>query len=263
MKSFLSLITVFCLATGSLFSQNCVPDSLYQDSTAGVYPGPITPTNPNGGIDTFACIGQPFEFVFTVIIPDTFSFNGLLLTLRSAFIEPEGAISGLPEGIDYACNPPDCIFQADSIGCFILQGTPTTNNQPGEFEPVITMTINTNIFPITTSFPGTIFPGKYILELRDENCMLTNVHAFLAPEAWTSNPNPVTDIWRCSFRSESDHEHLLAIYDLSGRILRQRTWTGSGLQNMEVDLSDLASGMYLYRLNSGDRMISGRLMVKP
>ena len=122
----------FVLFSTIAFSQACDPDTLYRDSIAGVYPRPLSDVNPNGGIDTFACIGQPFEFVFTVIIPDTFSFNGLLLTLLSAEIATSGAVTGLPAGMGYACNPPDCIFPADSIGCIVLQGIPDATNQPAD-----------------------------------------------------------------------------------------------------------------------------------
>ena len=242
-------------------AQNCIPDTLYRDSTAGVYPGPITPTNPNGGIDTFACIGQPFEFVFTVIIPDTFSFNGLLLNLLSAQIAETGAVSGLPDGIGYACNPPDCIFPADSIGCIVLQGIPTASNIPGEYEPVITMTINTNIFPITTSFPGTIFPGKYILELRDENCMLTGIHSYSLPDDWQTFPNPVLDHWNIRYSSPTLSSNDLIVTDISGRQIYQSTWVGSGMQELSIPVSNWESGVYLYRLTTGDRMVSGRLIV--
>lgn len=261
MRHIATIVLCFNMLLSGLSAQNCIPDTLYRDSTAGVYPGPITPTNPNGGIDTFACIGQPFEFVFTVIIPDTFSFNGLLLNLLSAQIEEQGAVSGLPDGISYSCNPPDCIFPADSIGCIVLQGIPTANNTAGEYEPVITMTINTNIFPITTSFPGAIFPGKYILELRDENCMLTGIHSFALPDGWNAYPNPVEDNWNLRYMADGMVQHQLIVSDITGRMVLNQEWTASGTQELSVPVGDWGNGMYIYRLTAGDRMVSGRLIV--
>lgn len=242
--------------------QACTPDSLYRDSTAGVYPPPVSEMNPNGGIDTFACIGQPFEFVFTVIIPDTFSFNGLTLTLISASIAPEGAVSGLPSGIDYECNPPNCIFPADSMGCIVLTGTPDMSNVPGDFEPVITMTINTNIFPITTSFPGSIFPGKYILELRNAQCDLASDETFREPEAWVSFPNPVIDHWNLAFFADHDDRHRLVISDISGRIMYQESWNGSGRQERKIELGQFSPGIYLYQLTSGERLATGKISIE-
>lgn len=242
--------------------QACTPDTLYRDSTAGVYPAPLSEMNPNGGIDTFACIDQPFEFVFTVIIPDTFSFNGLTLTLISASIATEGAVSGLPSGIDYECNPPNCIFPADSIGCIVLTGTPDMSNMPGEYEPVITMTINTNIFPITTSFPGSIFPGKYILELRNSQCDLASGETLREPEGWLSFPNPVSDHWNIAFLADDEIRHRLMITDISGRVIHQESWTGTGRQERNIEMGHFSPGIYFYQLNSGDRMATGKISVQ-
>lgn len=259
MKKLLTLATII-FTTGMISAQSCDPDTFYRDSTAGVYPRPITESNPDGGIDTFACIDQAFEFVFTVIIPDTFSFNGLSLDLLSANIAQTGAIAGLPEGIDYACNPPDCVFPADSIGCIILQGTPSNNNLAGDYEPVITMTINTNIFPVTTTFPGMIFPGKYILELRDESCLLSSQKNFKKDMGLVSYPNPVQDVWTLSFDSGAGNYHLLRLTDLSGKVLLSREWRGNGHQELNLDLSKLSSGTYIYSLVNETSTFSGILI---
>lgn len=259
MKAVLPIIFLFI--STFVIGQACIPDTLYRDSTAGIYPRPKSDLNPNGGIDTFACIGQPFDFVFTVIIPDTFSFNGILLTLLSAEIETEGAVMGLPSGIDYACNPPDCIFPADSIGCIVLQGIPDLSNQPGNYEPVVEMTINTSIFPISVTFPGPIFPGSYDIELRDENCLPVNTFSYEPPEFWQAYPNPVFDEWRFSYHSEELCEHILTISDLTGKVLIQRKWTSSGYQERNIELGHLQGGLYIYNLIAGDRSVTGRIMV--
>ncbi|MGB5026097.1 MAG: hypothetical protein WBO44_12155, partial [Saprospiraceae bacterium] len=70
MKHFYLIILNFFIVC-SVQSQNCLPDSIYRDSSAGVYPKPVSPTNPNGGITKKACINKPYEFVFTVVVPDT------------------------------------------------------------------------------------------------------------------------------------------------------------------------------------------------
>lgn len=255
----LGIFTISILTAG--IGQNCIPDSTYQDSTAGIYPGPITDENPDGGIDTFACIEQEWEFTFTVVVPDTFSFNGFLLDLDSASIEEEGAVEGLPEGLDYACDPPDCVFPANSIGCLILQGTPTAANVPGDYEPVITMTIYTNLAPVTTTFPGSAFPGKYIIELRDAQCLPTTTEHYAWPDAWASYPNPVSDAWTVEFEAGSTSSHTVEVHSLTGEKVMQRQWTGSGHQNVTFDVSGMSPGLYTYTVRSGDRFATGKLVL--
>jgi hypothetical protein len=255
----LGIFTISILTTG--MGQHCIPDSTYRDSTAGIYPRPITDENPDGGIDTFACIGQEWEFTFTVIIPDTFSFNGLTFQLDSASIEEEGAVEGLPEGIDYACDPPDCVYPANSMGCVVLRGTPTAANTPGDYEPVITMTIYTSSFPVTTTFPGPVFPGKYILELRDAQCLPTATEHFAWPDAWASYPNPVSDTWTVEFDAGTASSHTVEVHSLTGVQVMQRRWDGTGQQNVAFDVSGISPGLYTYTVRSGDRIAAGKLVV--
>ena len=172
------------------YSQSCQPDSIYRDSSAGVYPKPITPANPNGGIDKIACIGKPYEFVFTVNIPDTLTVPGIptLLHLKSAKIDTSGAILNLPEGISYSCNPPNCEFAKQTTGCIILHGTPSNNAIPGIYKPEITLTINTTLFPVTVKYPGPYFPGEYLLTLLDAQCLNSSKDVDKEFANWYPNP---------------------------------------------------------------------------
>ncbi|MBK7303479.1 MAG: hypothetical protein IPI90_09535 [Saprospiraceae bacterium] len=55
---------------------------------------------------------QTFEFNLTVKISDTVTIPGVPIpvNLNNAKIATKDAISGLPKGITYECNPPDCVF---------------------------------------------------------------------------------------------------------------------------------------------------------
>ncbi|MFQ5448097.1 MAG: hypothetical protein ACE5FF_14330, partial [Saprospiraceae bacterium] len=96
--TFLAL-SFFALAS----AQDCQPDEIYADSSNGVYPLPYDSIiSPNGGINECAVIGQPYEFTFTVVVGDTFTFGAFSFPLDSISVT---SVQGLPEGLNYACNP--------------------------------------------------------------------------------------------------------------------------------------------------------------
>ena len=204
----------------------CEPDPIYKDSAAGIYPRPITAMNPNGGIDKIACIGHPYEFIFTVSMPDTvvvpIDTNGNTLTvgLFSGRIDTTGAIDGLPEGIDYACNPPDCIFEKNTIGCLVLRGTPSPNNQVGEYRPIIHMRLSTILGVFNVDFPGDFFPGEYILRLDDSACVSSNILIPSEQHELSIFPNPTSGEIRLKYAGEISENSSIHIIHSSGMLVR-------------------------------------------
>ena len=197
MKQFTIFLFCLSLVSQSSIAQFCRPDSTLRDSSAGVYPKPITPTNPNGGINKKACINKPYEFTFTVVVPDTVQIPILPapLPLEKVAIDTLNAIANLPKGIGYSCNPPNCVFKKNEFGCLLLHGTPTTDNLPGDFKPVIKLKLTVNVgvpFDYSTEYPGPAFPGEYILTVLDENNCATN-NQNISIEPTFRNPNPNDD----------------------------------------------------------------------
>ncbi|MEP7269816.1 MAG: hypothetical protein ABI844_19525, partial [Saprospiraceae bacterium] len=107
----------------NLFGQNpvCIPNPLYKDSTAGIYPRPYNDSTKTGGIDRVACIDEDFEFPLTVNIPDmvtvTLAGAPITLSLESAKLDTVKAVKGLPVGIKYYCNPATCEMKKNTLGC--------------------------------------------------------------------------------------------------------------------------------------------------
>ncbi|MCP4120651.1 MAG: hypothetical protein GY751_02735, partial [Bacteroidetes bacterium] len=148
-----------------LHAQNCTPDPAYAGGSAGVYPLPYDPaTNPDGGIDEIACIGQPYEFTFTSV-SDTFIFQGNTYVLDSFILT---GVSGLPEGLDFACEPSNCTLYFGEMGCMSIYGTPTAANAPGEYPLTINGTAFLPGFTFNLTFPNpSISPGTYSITLED------------------------------------------------------------------------------------------------
>ena len=134
MKKIILLISCCLISFLQLNAQEvaCQPDQAFADSAQVVSPLPLDPSTGEGGIEAFpACIGEPFELIFTFRVGDSTVFNGLPFDLLRAEIATTDAVVGLPEGVNYFCNPPDCIFPDTTLGCIVLRGTPTENNTPG------------------------------------------------------------------------------------------------------------------------------------
>ena len=191
-KIVLLILVLFYFMSVALNAQvPCTPDPVkFRDSASGVYPRAYQDTVPWGGIKTPACIGKSYEFVFTLKVGDTVTYNGILIPLDSAVIATTGAITGLPVGISYSCNPPNCVFKKSTVGCIALKGTPTTTNAPGAFKPIISGKFYSTTLaffnPVSVTFPGTLFPGEYILNVYatgDTRCV--HIQSVVTRKKWT------------------------------------------------------------------------------
>jgi len=249
----LQIATIFFIFT--IFNLNaqvyCLPDSLYRDSTVGVYPRPVTPENPNGGISKPACINKPYEFVLTIKIPDTVSFQGIVVNLNSAKIETTGAIQNLPVGITYACNPPDCVFPKLSLGCIKLYGTATSANLPGKYKPVITLNLSTAFGTFPISYPGAQFPGEYILTLLDESCQVGLSNPSEEKQSWFPNPS------NGNFHTTNPNVQNIKLYNSFG----QMVYSNFGSTRIDIE-NQLNSGLYFIHWFEGEKSYTQKMWIK-
>lgn len=249
----LQIATIFFIFT--IFNLNaqvyCLPDSLYRDSTVGVYPRPVTPENPNGGITKPACINKPYEFVLTIKIPDTVSFQGIVVNLNSAKIETTGAIQNLPVGITYACNPPDCVFPKLSLGCIKLYGTATSTNLPGKYKPVITLNLSTAFGTFPISYPGAQFPGEYILTLLDESCQVGLSNPSEEKQSWFPNPS------NGNFHTTNPNVQNIKLYNSFG----QMVYSNFGSTRIDIE-NQLNSGLYFIHWFEGEKSFTQKMWIK-
>lgn len=257
MKHFYLIILNFFIVC-SLQSQNCLPDSIYRDSSAGVYPKPVSPTNPNGGINKKACINKPYEFVFTVVVPDTVVVPAFPspIALEKVAIDTVNAITGLPKGISYACNPPDCVFNKNTSGCLVLRGTATTDNTPGDFKPIIKMTLTINLgipFPYVTEYPGPAFPGEYILTLvSEQDCASASHQEDLVINYWFPNPSSG------QLTNKSNSIEQIKVMDTQGRIIQ----FNKNSKNT-IDLNTLNNGGLFYiQWIDGSKLLTQQIVIK-
>jgi len=244
----------------------CVPDSSFIDSARVVFPLPLNTETGEGGIEMFpACIGEPYELVFSFRVGDSASISGFTVDLLRAQIETTGAIEGLPEGINYFCNPPDCIFADTTLGCIVLRGTPTENNPIGTNQLVITAKVVVDLLgEITETIPGNIFAGEYNLVINEMGqCTTVGVNDYLQKSiSLQHSPNPATDFTTIEVNSLVGGDFQFQVFDLTGKQMHSEViQLNTGYNSFQYDVTPLNEGMYFYTLGDGAAAIGQKLVV--
>ena len=76
-------------------------------------------------------------------------------------------------------------------------------------------------------------------------------------------PNPTSDKVNVSFDSKIGANYALAIYDMAGRIVKKMAYRAiSGDNIISTDLTSLQSGQYIVRLEDGNNIVGGKILVK-
>lgn len=265
--------TVFLLCAfefvmlSSAHAQTCVRDStvLLYDSVY-ISPAPYTTNNPNYNL-AVACIGQPYNQSFTIDVPTQFNYLGIQVTIINANMPTTGAISGLPSGITYLCDPPNCVFNASTLGCVLLYGTP---NNPAQAPDTSDLVISANILGIVfgsqqtipVAFPGPIAPGNYYLILRTAAGCASAAYDLNSPIVSVKNtPNPFSDATTINVVSEVSGDFNFEVFDMLGRSLyTQPVNLMTGENQFTFEAGNLANGSYYYVISNAEGKVS-RMMV--
>lgn len=76
-------------------------------------------------------------------------------------------------------------------------------------------------------------------------------------------PNPTSDKVNVSFDSKVNANYTLAVYDIAGRIVKKMAYRAiSGDNIISTDLTSLQSGQYIVRLEDGNNIVGGKILVK-
>ncbi|TKJ40122.1 hypothetical protein CEE37_10325 [candidate division LCP-89 bacterium B3_LCP] len=76
-------------------------------------------------------------------------------------------------------------------------------------------------------------------------------------------PNPFNPITVISYKLQDASLVKLSVYDISGRLVTKLAngWRDAGVHEVTFDASGLTSGIYIYRLKSGDHVASGKMVL--
>ena len=254
-ESMKKLLLLFSLLFAFTFTQaqECEPDLSFQDSTAGVYPIP----------NEIVCNNQSFELVLTVVVTETIELFGSTFDLDSIRVVN---ISGLPNGISFACNPSSCLFVSNSIGCAIASGTP--NDALGEYPLSIDVEvfINGGSVPIEAGFPLPTDTNVYALTLveeNDPNCLQNPTNDWLRSQvSFEAMPNPTNGLTTIELTSRLTGDMTFSISNMMGQqVFTNAIQVFEGENRFDVDATDFANGIYLMSITKENQTISKKLVV--
>ncbi len=263
MKKLLLCLSFLVVVLTLSHAQECVPAENLPDTLIGPYPKPYdSEISPTGGITDTACVNEDFEFVVTLVIPATFSILGNDLPIQNISVNPDTAVRNLPKGLDYVCEPPTCVFPANSKGCIKLFGT--VNDTTGVYDVSISGFVSTGFFNLPLTFPdATLFRGNYYLHVKTEGQCLTSTEELANLEVSAVNrPNPFNGFTQIVVNSKVSGNFDFVVSDLVGKqVHRERVSIWEGENNIRYDGSHLASGAYIYTLSDGVHRFSSKMIV--
>lgn len=240
-KLYLSLLIILS-AIGQLAFGQCVPDS----TVTGLYSPSAQEGLPNGQI------GALYESVIYFNIPAETTIVVTANIDSVAFTD----ISGLPEGIEYQCNPEGCVFPGGSYACILLTGTPNNTNDVGDNDLEVSFTLYTNITDVSDKIEDySIFINEGTpTGVADKTLSEMRLEVDQNPAGQQSNL--MVDLPETAIYS-------IEVYSLLGAKVYTTAKTGvKGLNKVSVGSFGLEGGMYFVTVRQGSYSNSTRFILK-
>jgi len=110
--------------------------------------------------------------------------------------------------------------------------------------------------------PGNFSSNTYYFD-NFQATNLVNVDELEPFAEFVSYPNPCTDILNFSYNLESTSDVQLSIQDVTGKTIKLKNFPdqSAGNQLLDIDVSELNPGVYVYSLSSDDRRSTGKVVV--
>jgi hypothetical protein len=267
----LLLFIVLALAGMHLQAQQCTPDSSAPAGFIGLYPLPAVNLDGIASVpEPPACIGEPYEYTFSVIIPASVTIPGVPVPVGITSAEIVG-VSGLPAGLSVGnCSPSNCIFVGGQNGCFKISGTPDASNAVGDYELAITLKLNNLVQPLDITYPPlaglNIFnlpEAPYSIKVREAGQCTSPTYDLSQSVSISDNvPNPFSGTTDIRVDAQSAGDYTFTVYNMLGeKITEQRHFLATGENHILFDGAHLAEGVYVYTLSDGQGQISKKMVV--
>ncbi|PCJ89117.1 MAG: hypothetical protein COA57_02575 [Flavobacteriales bacterium] len=255
MKKKLLFASLFIVIATFSIAQVCTPDPTYVNAgSTGIYP---TSTE---GIDS-GTVGMAYTQTFTVIVPldttiDVPPIGPVSGTVNHITLEN---VTGLPTGITYTCDNTPCQWQGDSVGCFVLSGTPS---QSGTFSVALEVSANVTALGQTSDIPAQTW-DTYTLVILDtggtSGIILNKGNEF---KLLQNQPNPFAESTQIKFNVATSSNLKLKIYNLLGEEVHAKTIASkAGLNTIDFSRNHLKNGLYFYALSNGITTLTNRMVI--
>lgn len=265
MKKLFTLLLLVVAGWNTMLGQSCTPVTNLPD-TIVIFPEPFVEGSPNSGITDTACVDAYYEFTFTMKTPATFTTPFGPVPLNSIDLATEGAVTNLPAGFDYTCNPPNCVFKKDSLGCLLIFGTASAG-QEGVYDLGLNAVVR-SVIDIPLTFPDpNLVPGNYYLHVKpagSANCFAVNTNNIVASALQVKMvPNPAADQATLVVQAQMTGLFELSVFDQFGRRLQRSTINiNDGENRIAIDAGQLPSGILVYTLANEAGSISGKFVIE-
>lgn len=221
MKKLLLSVAAIGLLAWSVDAQSCTPGANFVDSTFGVWPDTVQ-NLPPASVNVFYSTDINFKAPADAGDVPGSPASGAIESFTVS------SVSGLPSGINYSCNNPNCTYVGGNNGCANVYGTPT---QTGVFDITISIDAQVNIgFGIVVPYSQAFSGYKIVVGSAG---LITGVieplHAF---------PNPSNDITTV----EGLNGIRLTLNNLNGQELLVKSI--EGLSTTDLNIANLNAGVY-------------------
>jgi hypothetical protein len=221
MKKLLLSVAAIGLLAWSVDAQSCTPGANFVDSTFGVWPDTVQ-NLPPASVNVFYSTDINFKAPADAGDVPGSPASGAIESFTVS------SVTGLPSGINYSCNNPNCTYVGGNNGCANVYGTPT---QTGIFDITISIDAQVNIgFGIVVPYSQAFSGYKIVVGSAG---LITGVieplHAF---------PNPSNDITTV----EGLNGIRLTLNNLNGQELLVKSI--EGLSTTDLNIANLNAGVY-------------------
>ena len=257
-RNLLLLLVFLTAVTFTSVNAQCMRDPIAVGlGIPGFYPNPVLGPLPNG------TQGSAYVADITVVAPADTTIDltpfGIPLTQTVGIntLTVQGITNG-PAGLTYgSCDPASCAVPGGDNGCFRIEGTPT---EGGMFEVGIEVVINIDVPGLgPIDLPSFDFVS-YDLEI-DGTALDPRQDADFQIQA--NAPNPFAGMTKIEFSTPTPENFTFEVVDLIGhQVYVEEFRAQAGINTIEFDGSKLAPGMYIYRLNDGNAVLSHRMMIE-
>jgi hypothetical protein len=207
--------------------------------------------------------GVPTSIVFTAVVPADLPLGGALIPLSYVKIANVGILNSTPysllAGLSYQCNPTNCQFVQNSIGCVVITGSTTVpvGFYPLEVKAVVYSSVPLAP-PLNISFPSaSIDTGCYMLQVIEPIGINENTSSYVS-----CKPNPVSDKATLGFNHYANGTGHLNIINVNGQVVSKSDFTyHPGSNDVAIETSELSNGIYYYSVICGDVTFVNKLVI--
>ncbi len=259
-KLFAASFLLFAILSGSVWAQ-CVPDTVTYPNS-GFYPLPTNPL-PSGTVNTaytqLITVNVPADTTIDLSAVIGFPFPAITATVTSLTI---GVVNGLPIGIFGSPTPGSGIIPGGSSGCIDISGTPTTSGQYAFNIPTDLTIVVPQQVPVIGGSTQTL-PAQVPYNLEILGGVGVNPAGAKGFSVGQSLPNPTSGNTVIRYQVTGLSDMQLDVIDVTGKAVVHQIQKGVvGDRNFRFDASELAPGLYLYRLSDGKNSIVKKMVVE-